>query len=398
MANAQYEDTIIPNYDKYRQEFIRTTPFNNYVDKLKSLDEPTYIGFKILFHFNDPYSPLLNLSTDKADNTALNYLRKNGYTKQEARLKDFITKLQYVSQRSEWYFQKIEGLDQIIGWDFMASKVREDKQFTIDTLESLDMRINSIIDNYVLACFDVTNRRVIVPQNLRYFAMSIYITDLRDFAGNFYDIEDRKIGEFAHGLNDSATRPSLFYRLDLCEFDYKTKGSILSTLDNNGKEQLTNKLVINHFGEILEYPKYVLEEFVDSVTPADDSPQTILSTTKTKSLTDKIGSKMGNDFRVISDVVNDGSVALNDIKGMFADKEYRIENALKQQYNSRLLNGVRDKLNNALEKTVLNGITDIENKLSGAIMPLFLGNVYNNDSKNTVRNVRNILETGLSFF
>ncbi len=399
------DNTILPDHSKYRASFIKASTFNNYLDRNKGLDEPTYLGFKILFHFNDQMSPLINSSSDPNDNTALNFLRKctNSagellYPRQINYLKNFITMLQYVSQNSEWYFQKIEGLDQIIGWDFLQSKIRDTKQFTINTLEGLDLRINAILDNYVLACFETNSRTVIIPQNLRYFAMSIYITDLRQFADSFFNDNDELISALNHGLGDSSTRPSLFYRLDLCEFDKTSKGNILQTLDNNQRDPNDNKLVINHFGEVAEYPLYVLNEQIEG-DAKEQKPQNVLSSPPVQSLADKAQSRIISDYRAIADRAKDGSDALKDLNDKFGNKTFRIKNALKTEYNSSLLNSVKNKINNALEKTVLNGITDIENKLNGKIAPLLLGNVYSEDTVNVVRrSVGDILNSGLSLF
>ena len=101
--------------------YFKLTVPPDYTSEIRRIyDEPTYLGFKLLFHFNDSMSPLLNLSDANNDKgfSAYNYLVSNGYNNQAFYLKNFINQLQYISQNSEWYFQGIDGLDNIWNFDF----------------------------------------------------------------------------------------------------------------------------------------------------------------------------------------------------------------------------------------------------------------------------------------
>jgi len=196
-------------------------------------EDPTYLGFKFVFDFgalpvNLEYgwapSPLLRVpnytTTDGAANMPQNmfgqpqydftstnvvyysaynyllqrdgsYLRGNALKRANA-LRQFQILLQDINNNSPWFFQSIQGLDQLekfsasgfqpeAGMDTYNSARTAGKKLTVNCLESLNMRMTALANLYNQAMFDADNMRWLVPRNLRKFTMWIYVTEIRNF-------------------------------------------------------------------------------------------------------------------------------------------------------------------------------------------------------------------------
>jgi hypothetical protein len=146
--------------------------------------DPTYLGFKLFFLFDDPSSGLLSTNTDNR-NTAYAYLLRIGENQRAEYLKRFIEMLKKINSITPWFFQTIDGLGDAWkhGYNDESFKplLPKDRKIKIGCLdESIDLRITALIDLYRKACFDWPNRREIVPQNLRYFKIGIYCYEARN--------------------------------------------------------------------------------------------------------------------------------------------------------------------------------------------------------------------------
>jgi hypothetical protein len=172
--------------DKEVNAFKKTNLRYTENDLLKFQD-PTYLGFKLFFLFDQPESGLL--STIAHPNTALKYLEDRGYNQRAAYLKQFVTLLQRINSECPWFWQSVEGLDE--AWkhgfneeEFVAG-LTLDRKISINTLdESVDLRMTALMDLYRKACFDWPNRREVVPRNLRFFSVAIYCYESRSINRN----------------------------------------------------------------------------------------------------------------------------------------------------------------------------------------------------------------------
>ena len=165
---TRYSDSALNTFKKTNMYF-ETDPFLRYQD-------PTYIGFKLFFLFDQPNAGLL--STTGLKNTAMGYLENIGDTERMDYLKSFVDLLQKINSVTPWFFQQIDGLDE--AWKHMYQEkeykpILSDRKIVINCLdESIDLRMTALMDLYRKACFDWPNRREVVPKNLRRFKVRIY--------------------------------------------------------------------------------------------------------------------------------------------------------------------------------------------------------------------------------
>jgi hypothetical protein len=167
--------------DKTLDRFVKTNMYYT-TDNYIRFQDPTYMGFKLFFLFDQPDSGLL--STVDHPNTAIGYLNRIGETVRAGYLAKFVTHLKNLNQVTPWFFQTIDGLGD--AWkhgyqeDAFKSLLAKDRKIKIGCLdESVDLRITALMDLYRKACFDWPNRREIVPQNLRFFKMGVYCYESR---------------------------------------------------------------------------------------------------------------------------------------------------------------------------------------------------------------------------
>jgi hypothetical protein len=164
--------------DNFRKGFF-TDPY----------DEPTFLTFAIDFIF-EPIdstaftdlllwdSPLFRTNED----TAVNFLKNRGYTAEANGLVVFKNILRYLTFDAPWYFQSISGLNTMwkAATDAEKPQKAKDAVITVNTLEAIDLRINELADIYRNAIYDKVYMRERVPDNLRWFAMDIYVAEARN--------------------------------------------------------------------------------------------------------------------------------------------------------------------------------------------------------------------------
>lgn len=312
-----------------------------------SYDEPTYLGFKIIFHFNT--SPLLNIS--ESSNTAYKFLIDNGYNDKAFMLKNMVEELKYVSQNNQFYFQSIEGLDAIWAYNFRLKRAKsKDELIIINTLEALDLRITKILDYCFNACYSYKKRTEIVPHNLRYFDMSIYIKDWRFHKSQKVDFDSE---------SNSA---SLFFKLTKCEFKPFTHGVVLNTLTNTEKDMKSNKIEIISWGEVESYSSYVLKsEIGDRITELDSlKPQ---------------------PFLYADERLKPIEISSNSLGDMVRQRTTDVFNTKANEYQERLTQ--------MATRTGDQLVSDIIGEVSGNFKQSVLGNVYGNKDIRTVNNLLN---------
>ena len=198
----------IPNWsvkdfinERLRYRSIGTRGVDNIDIGLEFSDPGTYF-YKLFFNFNTNFGlfgGIINTTgsdvTDnrvtngpKEINTASMYLQNNknserfseSYRKilnqKQLSLFKFTRILNYLTYQCPWVFKEISGLETILNSNFVDIAPAENPKITITfNQDAVDMRISTLIDLYKHACFDYTNYRVIIPENLRKFDMSIIL-------------------------------------------------------------------------------------------------------------------------------------------------------------------------------------------------------------------------------
>ena len=174
----------MPSLSRYTDNALNTFKKTNMyyeTDPLVKYQDPTYIGFKMLFLFNQSNAGLLSETPLK--NTAMGYLEKIGDTERMSYLKSFVSLLKKINSVTPWFFQQIDGLDE--AWKHMYQEkeykpILTDRKIVINCLdESIDLRMTALMDLYRKACFDWPNRREVVPKNLRRFKVRVYCYEAR---------------------------------------------------------------------------------------------------------------------------------------------------------------------------------------------------------------------------
>lgn len=152
-----------------------------------SYDEPTYLGFKIEFVFNDFDSHFSNnlmphgLLDTISQGNATEYLTNINQGRRAEMLKEFNELLYGIQKNSPWVFTEVTGLSDIYKINPTNSYRAQDKKITIKFHETLDNRVSYLLDLYRKIAFDAVNMKWILPDIMRFFKMNIYISEIRSF-------------------------------------------------------------------------------------------------------------------------------------------------------------------------------------------------------------------------
>jgi hypothetical protein len=257
-------------------------------------DQPTYLTFALDFRFEsldiggDPLtsSPLFEKGSENNYLSAQTYLGSIGYKDKEANLSKFKSILEYLTFNAPWYFQSISGLDKL--WenatDMTTAWKGKEAVLTIETLEAIDLRITEIANLYRSAVYDKVYMREMVPDNLRWFCVDIYVAEARNIrynpAGSFSNMTSA-LGIDTSGLNRTLTDASaglgsilgnqqldqsnpmkqfgyMKFKCRQCEFDFSESfagGTELSVENSKMTGPNTNKfkIKVGYFEEESEY-------------------------------------------------------------------------------------------------------------------------------------------------
>lgn len=213
MSNYLSYKQIFQDRIKFRQAGTAGgTDFNNY-------DFPGSMYFRILFHFynvpgtNDSGTslgsgllhPTWQLLDDQSSeggatpnywveqqghgsrayeylpwryNTAYSYLITNDEQERAQYLKHFITLLSNINSESPWYFKSVKGIEEAVNRKQFTEtfEFKERGRLIIECMpDSFDQRISTLLDLYRAAAYSWSNKREIIPANLRKFDMSVIV-------------------------------------------------------------------------------------------------------------------------------------------------------------------------------------------------------------------------------
>jgi hypothetical protein len=264
---------------------------------LDPYDQPTYLTFALDFRFEgisnlsvdvDPLwtSPLFEKGAERNFNSAQTYLGASGHKDKEGSLVKFKSILEYLTFNAPWYFQSITGLDKL--WsnatDMESGWKGNEAVLTIETLEAIDLRISEIANLYRSAVYDKVYMRELVPDNLRWFCVDVYVAEARNIrynpTGSFSNMTSA-LGIDTSGLNKTLTDASaglgsllgnqqldqsnpmkqfgyLKFKCRQCEFDFSETfagGTELNVDTTKATGPATNKfkIKVGYFEEESEY-------------------------------------------------------------------------------------------------------------------------------------------------
>jgi hypothetical protein len=247
-------------------------------DKFQNYQDPTYLGFtiKIVNSLNSqsldeiPHG-LFCISGENNEYSAIKYLESRGEKLRANYLREFESYFRKIVTKAPWYFTKISGLADLWKIDPKQNWRAKDKKIVIDTLESIDLRINYMIDLYRKACFDQKWMRWALPDIMRQFKMEIIVSEVRLLKIQ----EGGNIPEFNPGyiIDDTFSSDTLDYpgakslpwsagtfmkfTLEQCEIDITESNPTLESLGTIAESPVSNKITIK-FGNIVERNVYGL--------------------------------------------------------------------------------------------------------------------------------------------
>lgn len=258
--------------------------------------------------------------TETLKNTAYNYLLLNAEYERAHLLDNFITLLSEINSSSPWYFQEITGLDTAIERKMFSEgefKIEDKpKQITIKCLhDAYDDRIGTLLDLYRAACFSYTDKKEVVPANLRKFNMGVLVFNapIRGKGGKS-GIKENMILIPDENTDSNYYIPSAkLIELRNCEIDYNSSKSAWGTLNTSSDPFSPEYTITINFDDCYE-SRY--NEIMGSV------------------VTDFINA----DFNGIQNVktINDNSALGNQNveKGYWTNSDY--ESASKKLYSEKL--------------------------------------------------------------
>jgi len=232
-------------------------PFLGFTDSIRKIsrtfDEPTYLTFRIEFRSDDMDNhtnntnfdkfpqPLFSTYTQDDINTrnyysTYQYLRDSNEILRANMLIEFIFKWKQLQEEFQWYFQSINGLNSLMNIvPGRGKRVAQDARLIINTLEGLDQKITHLLNLYRKVAWDDDYQRWILPDMMRYFRITLYITEFRTFHRSNYMQEEEINPEtdiiFSKGLEESSPMilsiinnmvPTYILDLERCEFDLET--------------------------------------------------------------------------------------------------------------------------------------------------------------------------------
>jgi hypothetical protein len=282
---------MFASYDQIVQNFhkgFKNTPQGE-------TEDPTYLGFKFIFEFHPSHrDPLDKMTHDalfaEADNphgleSAEEYLMNIGYVEKAKMLRAFKQNLEYINNKTPYYFQSVEGVGDL--WKVEKGETfnsfrGKDKVLTINCLESIDMRITSLADMYRKATFDYVAMRELLPENLRHFTMVLQVAEMRKFHRIKSAVEN--VSTTDQGVIENPTNGTLQvsleevtdlisilqFKLEYCEFDFDESWPT-ENLSHAEMEMAKQKFKIK-VGRIREYNMYSqIKSFDDSYVALADS-------------------------------------------------------------------------------------------------------------------------------
>lgn len=193
--SSNYDDLLfVPNWtfeDFYKERTqFRTQGMEN--NTSGSYNDIGLFFYKVFFNFNTSYGLFGSLLSDKKDifpidkNSAVGYLAnniegdkfsekyKNVLRTKYKSLESFGAVLNYLQMECPWFFKSIENFGEVTKRNFSDIAPTKEKSITlVFNPDAVDMRISTLLDLYINACYDTINFREVIPENLRKFDMSI---------------------------------------------------------------------------------------------------------------------------------------------------------------------------------------------------------------------------------
>lgn len=223
-------------------------------------EDPTVLGFQLKFSDQDPLFYLRNQEEEDGIPSAAEYLLRNGQEDRYNLLRRFQKKIKYLFQTRDYYMQRLSGLGNIYEHREGVSYI--EREIKIDTLESIDLFVSSIADDYNKATYDYDNMKSVIPVNLLYFDLVIVVNEIRQFKTFLQGLQgDDLTLDYDQDQMSYLNRHLGCYVMKFsdCLFDFTESNGYLNSLDNTAPNPIANSFKIK-LGK-LDFSEYDLEPF-----------------------------------------------------------------------------------------------------------------------------------------
>lgn len=237
-------------------------------DGVTNIDDPTYLGFNLMFPIDAPLFQPESAQDDLQLTSAIAYLNQRSPTR-AMYLKAFTTGMRRINQERPWYWQTIEGLGDAWSRNMTDPKdpyvgTKPGEGITIGCLEAIDLKLTALFSLYRLAVYDNKYRRFMLPQNLRYFTCHVQVIEIRNFrtatnwlsaisGGKWDDFMAGKDGDVKGNIldyvNDNTSAVSFVF--EDCEWNVKTSGKVFDGVNNTGPDMAKTSIQFS-YGNIKE--------------------------------------------------------------------------------------------------------------------------------------------------
>ena len=280
-----------PQSYEFAKKFVSntTTAYGSGNNGVTSLDDPTYLGFSLMFDITSPLfngaisgdagitppeqSPAPTADGDVAVSglggtssssssaqgdfpstpSAVAYLAKIGEANRVQYLKAFIQGIQEINQTRPYYFQTIQGL--LEAWQKSTTFAIDpytgttgEEGITVGCLEAIDLKMTALFSLYKMAVYDTRYKRFIVPRNLLKFDVYVYVQEIRKF---------KTVRNWLGALNPSVdsddtkklvneNTSQVGFKFTDCEWDAAASGNIFEGVTNVGGEIATTQIKWNY--------------------------------------------------------------------------------------------------------------------------------------------------------
>ena len=281
-----------PQSYEFAKRFVSnpTTAYGSGNNGVTSLDDPTFLGFSLMFDITSPLfngaitggsgitppvqSPAptadgevavsglgIQTYTDVPDGnssypstpSAIAYLNKIGEANRVQYLKAFIQGIQEINQTRPYYFQTIQGL--LEAWQKSSTfsidpytGTTGEEGITIGCLEAIDLKMTALFSLYKMAVYDTKYKRFVVPKNLLKFDVYVYVQEIRKFktVRNWLGaLNPSKDSDDTKKLVNENTS-QVGFKFTECEWDPAASGNIFEGVTNTGGEISTTQIKWNY--------------------------------------------------------------------------------------------------------------------------------------------------------
>lgn len=424
MANTQFPESY-PFVKKFVSSSFTTLGGGNGVT---AFDDPTYLGFTLVF---DRTSPLFN-GADKGETepsnsqlgsqqsptqgsgqvnanlpdsppqggqakttpsgpSAVGYLEAIGEKTRATYLRSFIQGILEINDTRPYYWQSISGL--VEAWEksfnlddpYTGTKIGETGEgIQIDCLEAIDLKLSALFTLYKMAVYDTKYKRYILPRNLMYFDVYVYVQEIRNFNTILkINKKENTISETEFGGFVNKNTSQICFKFGECTWIPTVTSKVFESVKNAGGNELASTAIKWGYSTI-----EMISQFMGYNSSLNEGRKQNGSNIATGD--PSLGSKLFQKNTVVKDVP-----FFQQLQGTLESQFGIAGNNFNRLFNKENLGntfeGELDRLRNiALQRISLGNIFGIRNQLLQNIQnPQLLQNAINGAAFQVAEAIRN---------